>query len=125
MYAEGNLLLVTSLIAFLFGVKGVANTFSRIPCGRIVDKNGYRWHIFLAFIMFSFAYLTISETENIYLLAVAMAVYGFANGMRAVTEWSFLGDLTNLRFVALQHRIFGTIFNIGTALGAIAEELSP
>jgi len=119
LYAENNLLLVPSLIALLFGVKGITNTLSSIPSGKLVDKIGYRWPISLAFIILSITYLTISTTENIYLLVLAMAVYGLAHGMRAVTEWSLLGELTQSKTRNIATFYLSTIFNVGAALGAI------
>ena len=119
LYAENNLLLVPSLIALLFGVKGITNMLSRLPSGKLVDKIGYRWPISLAFIMFSLTHLTISKTENIYLLVLAMAVYGLAHGIRAVTEWFLLGDLTQSRTRNIATSYLSTIFDAGAALGAI------
>ena len=119
VHAENNLLLVPSLIALLFGVRGITNMLSRIPSGKLVDKIGYRWPIALAFIMLSITYFTISKTENIYLLVLAIVVYGLAHGMRAVTEWSLLGDLTQSRTRNVATSYLSTIFSVGTALGAI------
>lgn len=119
VHAEKNLLLVPSLIALLFGVKGIANMLSRIPSGKIVDKIGYRWPIFLAFTMLTLAYLTISETDNTHLLAFAMAIYGLAHGMRAVTEWSLFGECAPSGTSTITTAYISTMFDVGGALGAV------
>jgi predicted MFS family arabinose efflux permease len=119
VYAENNLLLVPSLIALLFGIGGTTNTLSRIPSGKLADKIGYKWPIVLAFTILTLAYFTISETVDIYLLILAMILYGIAHGMRAVTEWTMLADYTPSESANIATAYLSTIFNIGSALGAI------
>ena len=120
VHAENNLLLTPFLIALLFGMKGIANTLSRIPSGKFADKIGCKWPIVLAFTMLSLAYFMISETGNIYLLVIAMAIYGTAHGMRAVTEWSLLGDCAPSGMGSIATAYLSTIFNVGAAVGGVA-----
>ncbi len=119
VYAETSLLLVPSVIALLFGVRGVANMFSRIPSGKVVDKIGYKWPIILGFTMLALANFVISETMNISLLILATIIYGTAHGIRAVTEWTMLADYTPSEIANIATAYLSTIFNIGSALGAV------
>ena len=119
VYAESNLLLVPSLIALLFGIRGTTNTLFRIPSGKLADKIGYKWPIVLAFTILTLAYFTISETANISVLILAMILYGIAHGIRAVTEWTMLADYTPSETANIATAYLSTIFNIGSALGAI------
>jgi predicted MFS family arabinose efflux permease len=119
VYAESNLLIVPSLIALLFGIRGTTNTLFRIPSGKLADKIGYKWPIVLAFTILTLAYFTISETASIYVLILAMIFYGIAHGMRAVTEWTMLADYTPSETANIATAYLSTIFNIGSALGAI------
>ncbi len=119
VYAESSLLLVPSLIALLFGMIGTTNTLFRIPSGKLADKIGYKWPIVLAFSILTLAYFTISETANISVLILAMIFYGIAHGMRAVTEWTMLADYTPSETASIATAYLSTIFNIGSALGAI------
>jgi len=119
VYAENNLFLVPSLIAILFGVRGTTNTLLRIPSGKLADKIGYRWPIVLAFTTLTLVYFMISETANIYLLILAMILFGAAHGMRAVTEWTMLADYAPSESVNIATAYLSTMFNIGSALGAI------
>lgn len=48
-----------------------------------------------------------------------MILYGIAHGMRAVTEWTMLADYTPSETANIATAYLSTIFNIGSALGAI------
>ncbi len=120
VYAENNLLLVSSLIALLFGIRGTTNMLSRIPSGKLVDRIGYKWPIVFAFSMLTLAYFIISETANISFLIFAMIIYGAAHGMRAVTEWTMLADCTPSEIANIAMAYLSTMFNIGSAVGAVA-----
>lgn len=119
LHAEKNLLLTASLIALFFGIKGITNMLSRIPSGKLTDKVGYKWPIILAFTLLTIAFLTISETDNIFLLAFSMIMYGAAHGMRAVTEWSMLGEYAPSETGNIATAYLSTMFNVGAALGAV------
>jgi len=119
VYAENNLLLIPSLIALLFGISGATNMLSRIPSGKLADKIGYKWPIVLAFTMLTLAYFILSETSSISLLILAMIIYGLAHGMRAVTEWTMLADYAPSETANIATAYLSTIFNVGSALGAI------
>lgn len=119
IHAEKNLLISLSLIVLLFGIKGATNMLSRIPSGKLADRIGHKYLIIIAFTLLAIAFLTISETSNIYLLAFAMIIYGAAHGMRAVAEWSMLGDYAPLEAGNVATAYLSTIFNVGAAFGAV------
>lgn len=119
IHAEENLLISLSLIVLLFGIKGATNMLSRIPSGKLADRIGHKYPITIAFILLTIAFLTFSETSNIYLLAFAMIIYGAAHGMRAVAEWSMLGDYAPLEVGNVATAYLSTMFNVGAAFGAV------
>lgn len=92
---------------------------SRIPSGKLADKIGHKIPIITAFTLLTITFLTISETNNIYLLIFAMIIYGIAHGMRAVAEWSMLGDYAPSEAGNIATAYLSTIFNVGAALGAV------
>ncbi len=51
-------------------------------------------------------------------LCTIAAVYGACHGLRAVSEWTFLGDSVSPQFRGLANSYFANIFDIGTSLGA-------
>lgn len=119
IHATENLIFSSSVIALLFGIKGAANMVSRIPSGKLVDKIGYKYPIITAYPLLAVAFLALSETSSIYLLTLAMIIYGAAHGMRAVTEWSMLGDYAPLEARNVATAYLSTIFNVGAAFGAV------
>jgi len=119
VHAESNLLLVSSAIALLFGVKGIANMTSRIPSGKLADKIGCKWPIFLAFTMLTMTFLVLSESNNIHFLIFVITMFGLAHGMRAVSEWSLLGESTSSDMHNIATAYLSTIFNIGMAFGGV------
>jgi MFS family permease len=92
---------------------------SRIPSGRLADKVGYKLPIMVAFVLLAAAFLALAETSSTYLLGVAMIVYGAAHGMRAVSEWTMLGDHAPLAARNVATAYLSTIFNVGGAFGAV------
>ena len=119
IHAEENLLISSSLIALLFGIKGAANMLSRIPSGKLTDRIGHKYPLIIAFTLLTAAFLTMSETYNIYLLTFALIIYGAAHGMRAVAEWSMLGDYAPLQAGNVATAYLSTMMNVGAAFGAV------
>jgi MFS family permease len=111
---------IASLVALLFGIKGVTNMLSRFPSGKLTDRIGHKWPLILAFTLLTITFLTISETGNIHLLILSMITYGAAHGMRAVTEWSMLGEYAPTEAATIATAYLSTMFNVGSALGAVA-----
>ena len=119
IHAEENLILSSSLIALLFGIKGAADMISRMPSGKLTDKIGYKYPIIIAFVTLTVAFLVFSDTNNLYLLTLAMVLYGAAHGTRAVAEWSMLGDYAPFEARNVATAYLSTIFNVGAAFGAV------
>jgi len=93
--------------------------FSRIPSGKLTDRIGHKYPIIIAFTLLTVAFLTMSETYNIYLLTFALIIYGAAHGMRAVAEWSMLGDYAHLHAGNVANAYLSTMMNVGAAFGAV------
>ena len=123
VYASENLLMASSAIAILIGVKGVTNMLFRFPSGRLSDRIGYRVPLVLSYSTLAVTYLMISESTDFIMLSIAMTVYGLAHAMRAVTEWSLLGESMNRDTSTVASAFLSTMFNIGGAIGAIVAGL--
>lgn len=119
IYASESLILTASLIAILFGIRGVTNTMFRFPVGVLTDRIGYKVPLGLAFLLLTLVNFTFSESENVYILSFAMAIYGLGHAMRAVSEWSLLGISTPNEVSSVATAYISTMFNIGEALGAV------
>ena len=119
VYASENLLLTSSLIATLFGVKGVTNTIFRFPSGRLSDRIGHKIPLVASYTALTIVYLLIAESKDFYLLIFVMILYGLAHATRAVTEWSLLGYTTSQQISGVATAYLSTMFNVGEALGAV------
>lgn len=119
VYASENLLLTSSLIATLFGVKGVTNMLFRFPSGRLSDRIGHKIPLVASYIALTIVYLLIAESKDFYLLIFVMVLYGLAHATRAVTEWSLLGYTTSQQISGVATAYLSTMFNVGEALGAV------
>jgi len=119
IHASENLFLSSSLIAILFGIRGVTNTMFRFPSGRLSDRIGYRIPLIFSFLLLSSSFLMFSETKSTYNLAMAMAIYGIGHAIRAVAEWALLANSTPPAISATASAYLSTMFNIGEALGAV------
>jgi len=123
IYASENLLMASSAIAFLIGIRGVTNMVFRFPSGRLSDRIGHRIPLVLSYSMLAVTYLVISESADFIILSIAMTVYGLAHAMRAVTEWTLMGESTNPDTSTMATAYLSTMFNIGGAAGAITSGL--
>lgn len=119
IHAENSLLLIPTLIFFLLGIRGITSTLSRIPSGRLADKTGYKRPTILAFTLLTLVHLTFSETRNVNILTFAMIIYGAAQGLGAVIEWTMLAEYAPSETRNIATAYLSTIFNIGSALGAV------
>lgn len=119
VYASESLILTSSLIAVLFGIRGVTNTMFRFPAGVLFDRIGYKMPLGLAFLLLTLVNFIISESGNLYILSFAMAIYGLGHAMRAVSEWSLLGMSTPPEISGVATAYLSTMFDVGEALGAI------
>jgi len=119
LYASEGLLFSPSMIATLFGVKGITNMIFRFPSGKLSDRIGHRIPLIVSFSLLAVSYLAISECAEFSMLSIAMAVYGLAHGMRAVTEWSLLGESAPSGTSSIATAYLSTMFSIGEALGAL------
>ena len=119
LYASEGLLFSPSMIATLFGVKGITNMIFRFPSGKLSDRIGHRIPLIVSFSLLAVSYLAISECAEFSMLSIAMAVHGLAHGMRAVTEWSLLGESAPSGTSSIATAYLSTMFSIGEALGAL------
>lgn len=119
VYASENLLLTSSLIATLFGVKGVTNMIFRFPSGKLSDRIGHKIPLVASYTALTIVYLLIAESKDFYLLIFVMILYGLAHATRAVTEWSLLGYTTSQQISGVATAYLSTMFNVGEALGAV------
>ncbi|MCD6530329.1 MFS transporter [Candidatus Bathyarchaeota archaeon] len=119
VYASEVLLYHPAEIALLFMVKGITNTLFRVPSGLLTDKIGRIKPLFTAYSLLTLTFFLLSELRDFLLLVLVMALYGLSHAMRAVTEWSLLGDVTPREISGLSTAYFSMMFDVGGGVGSI------
>jgi predicted MFS family arabinose efflux permease len=119
IYAEETLLLAPFLIAFLLGVRGIADMILRIPVGKLVDHIDARYFIFLGFGLLSCVYYLLSEIRDISFLFILMVLFGIALGFRVVAEWTMVANNSPDGCRSVIAAYLSTMFNIGSGVGEI------
>lgn len=118
IYAVNSLKIAPAVYALFFTVRGLANTLARLPTGRISDMIGRKKPLITSFILLSAVLILFSKVVNPVTIGFVMFLYGIAHGMRAVSEWSFLGDMVSSENRSLSNFYFSSVFDLGSALGA-------
>lgn len=119
VYAAGSLGFTPSLIALLFTFRGVTNVMLRIPAGRLSDRIGRRKPFIIAIALAVVVYVLLGTVDSFWPLVVVMSLFGVSWGMRMAPSMALVSDsvLDVDRPLALV--LFMTVYDIGSALGAL------
>ena len=118
VYAVNSLYIAPAVYALLYSLRGLANTVSRLPTGRISDTIGRKKPLLLSFILLTGVFLLFSEARDPVMIGFTMFLYGTAHGIRAVSEWAFFADTVLPENRTLANSYFHSVFDLGLALGA-------
>lgn len=118
VYAVNILHLEPAIVASLFSIRGLTNTLARAPSGRLSDIIGRKKPLILSFSLLALVYFLFSEAKDPIMISVAMLIFGAAHGIRAVSEWAFLGDVVPRESEELANAYFTSAFDLGRALGS-------
>jgi predicted MFS family arabinose efflux permease len=120
IYAVEELGLTESTVALLFTVRGLSNTLSRFPAGRISDSIGRRTPMLAAYGLLVVSFAMIAFFDGVAMMGVALALYGLCWGTRAVSEWAFLTDLVEPEIKTMSISYLSSVFGFGSTLGSLA-----
>ena len=118
VYAVNELNIDPAIYALFFTLRGLANTFARLPTGRLSDRIGRKKPLLSSFLLFTIVFYLLSEIRDSALISLLIFLYGMAHGIRAVSEWSFLGDIVSREDRSLTNFYFSSVFDFGMAIGA-------
>ncbi len=120
IYAVQQLGISDSTVALLFTVRGFSNTLSRFPAGRISDSIGRRTPMLVAFGLLVVSFVIIAVSESVFMMGVALALYGLCWGTRAVSEWAFLADHVEPEIKTISISYLSSVFGFGSTVGSLA-----
>jgi MFS family permease len=118
IYAKETLLYTTATISILFAIRGLPNALVRIPIGTLSDKIGRQKPLIFGYSLTFFALFLIPFISDIIIIAILMAVYGVAWGIRTAPTAAFMGDNVKSTDINLASALIWLTSDIGLALGS-------
>jgi MFS transporter, DHA1 family, multidrug resistance protein len=119
LYSRDVLGMTSTEIGWLFGVQTLTTLGVRPAIGFLSDRAGRRWVIVTGLTICSIAVFSLSLATTA--AAVVVAVIAYASGVATTTAATsaFITDVTRRARYGAAHGVFGTIYDVGDALGPI------
>lgn len=104
----------------LFGAQMLTTLASRPLFGRLSDRVGRRPMILAGLSTSAMSVAALSLAQDFVVLVVIAAIYGAGLAVTSSSTAALITDLTDRSRYGAAHGLFGTIFDVGDALGPIA-----
>lgn len=119
LYGREVLGLTATELGWLFGVQALTTLAIRPAMGIISDRAGRRGVIFTGLTVCSGAVLVVSLAEDLPVLLAAVVAYAAGVATTTAATSAYITDVTRRARYGAAHGVFGTIYDIGDALGPI------
>jgi MFS family permease len=123
LYARDALALSGAEIGWLFGLQTVTTLLVRPGIGFVSDRVGRRSVIVAGLTICSLAVFCLSLATGPATVAAVVVVYAAGVAITTAATSAFITDITRRARYGAAHGVFGTIYDIGDALGPIAAGL--
>jgi len=123
LYGREILGLTSGQLGWLFGLQTVTTLASRPIMGTMSDRLGRRGMIIVGVTLCSAAVALVSQARSFGSLIGFILVYAIGVAVSTAATSAFITDLTSRARYGAAHGIFGTIYDVGDALGPIAAGL--
>jgi MFS family permease len=123
LYGRDVVGLTTPQLGWLFAAQTVTTLTVRPLVGAASDRLGRRGAIVAGLATCSAAIWVISGTTHPWMLALAIVTYAAGVATTTAATSAFITDVTSRARYGAAHGVFGTIYDIGDALGPIAAGL--
>jgi MFS family permease len=110
-------------LGWLFGIQTVTTLTARPEMGMLSDRIGRRGVIDIGLTVCGVAVLIISAATSFATLLPAVMFYALGVAVTTAASSAFITDLARRAQYGAAHGVFGTIYDIGDALGPIAAGL--
>ena len=120
LYGRDVLNLTASDLGWLFGLQTLTTLAVRPGIGFLSDRVGRRQVIVTGLTLCSLAVFALSMTTDIAMVIVVIAAYAAGVAITTAATSAFITDITRRARYGAAHGVFGTIYDIGDALGPIA-----
>ena len=123
LYGREALRLTPSELGWLFGLQTVTTLAIRPVIGFVSDRAGRRWVIVTGLTVCGAAVLLVSVAANITTIVAAILTYAAGVATTTAATSAYITDVTRRARYGAAHGVFGTIYDVGDALGPIAAGL--
>lgn len=120
LYGRDVLGLTTSELGWLFSLQTVTTLAIRPVIGFLSDRAGRRWVIVTGLSTCGAAMLVLSMATNAAGTVTAILMYAGGVATTTAATSAYITDITRRARYGAAHGVFGTIYDIGDALGPIA-----
>ena len=119
LYGRDVLGLTTTDLGWLFGLQTLTTLAVRPAIGRLSDRTGRRWVIVTGLTVGVCAVLLVSVAHDLWTVGAAVVLYAAGVATTTASTGAFITDITRRATYGAAHGVFGTIYDIGDALGPI------
>jgi MFS transporter, DHA1 family, multidrug resistance protein len=120
LYGRDALGLTVTQLGWLFGVQSLTTLAVRPAIGFMSDRAGRRWVIVAGLVVCGTAVVLVSLATVVSEIIAAIVVYATGVAITTAATSAFITDVTRRGRYGAAHGVFGTIYDVGDALGPIA-----
>jgi MFS family permease len=120
LYGRDVLRLSTTELGWLFALQTLTTLAIRPVIGLLSDRAGRRWVIVTGLTVGGLAVLSLSAADGLDGALVAVTVYSAGVAVTTAATGAFITDVTHRARYGAAHGVFGTIYDVGDALGPLA-----
>jgi DHA1 family multidrug resistance protein-like MFS transporter len=119
LYGREVLGLTATQLGWLFGVQTLTTLAVRPAIGLLSDRAGRRWVIVTGLTICSLAVFSLSLATNATAVVGVVIVYAAGVATTTAATSAYITDVTRRARYGAAHGVFGTIYDVGDALGPI------
>jgi MFS family permease len=119
LYGREVLGLTVTQLGWLFGMQTVTTLAVRPVFGFLSDRAGRRWVIVAGLVWCSVAVLLVSIATSLSDIVTATVAYAAGVAITTAATSAYITDVTRRARYGAAHGVFGTIYDVGDALGPI------
>lgn len=120
LYGREVLGLTVTHLGWLFGAQTLTTLAVRPAIGWVSDRAGRRWIIVTGLTVCSAAVLLVSFASNTAEIFAVTIAYAAGVAITTAATSAYITDVTHRARYGAAHGVFGTIYDVGDALGPIA-----
>jgi DHA1 family multidrug resistance protein-like MFS transporter len=119
LYGREVLWMTVTELGWLFGIQTLTTLAVRPAIGYVSDRLGRRWVIVTGLTVCSVAVLLVSIASNVAEIVTAVLVYAAGVATTTAATSAYITDMTRRARYGAAHGVFGTIYDVGDAVGPI------